>query len=574
MRASYFQPVLAFLAFLSLALSWSLGMPLLSAADEPEHVVKAAAVVRGEFSGPSKVIDFAGWQHTYTSPDFLEETYRLPHSLVEALAVHDPQCYMFRMDVAADCTVSANKAKELHAQDSATSHMNYFPLYYAAVGWPSLIFSGDAAIYGMRIASSVITALMLAAAFTTSIRRRGAAALGVLAAATPEAVYFGAVVNPSGLEISSALLAWASLLSLVRAEPGASGIRRDRIMFAVSAAVLIVVRPLGPVWLAVIVAAVLGTSTGLRDRMGRTLRTPGARWTSGLLTLSLIAAGIWDLTQNTMGMTPETAPGYTLAKGAYLTMFQTPGFLAQMLGTIGWIDVRVPTLTTMFWYGAIAALLLLSLVLGNRRERVVLLALTALIVLFPIAFEAYAGTGYGIGWQGRYDLPLAVGLPILGAEILVRRLSGTAWGAVPRALSTTFGATLAIAYLCEVWWAWRRYAQGVVTGPLVPLHPQWSPPIGWPATLTLATAGCAALLILLRSSSRIAPVDHSNTGKIPGAGATDPIRTDRPNARPADRRPASRGRGDPRVGDDGAYLVPALVRATATYDKWLRDIVH
>ena len=179
-------------------------------------------------------------------------------------------------------------------------------------------------------------------------------------------------------------------------------------MFAVSAAVLITVRPLGPVWLALIVAAVLGTSTGLRDRMGRTLRAPGARWTGGLLTLSLIAAGTWDLTQNTMGMIPETAPGYTLAKGAYITMFQTPGFLAQMLGTIGWIDVRVPTLTTMFWYGAIAALLLLSLVLGNRRERVVLLALTALIVLFPIAFEAYAGTGYGVGWQGRYDLPLAV----------------------------------------------------------------------------------------------------------------------------------------------------------------------
>jgi hypothetical protein len=530
MRTSYFQPVLAFFAFLGLALSWSLGMPLLSAADEPEHVVKAAAVVRGEFSGPPKVIDFAGWQHTYTSPDFVEETYRLPHSLVEALAAHDPQCYQFRVNVAADCTVSANKAEELHAQDSATSHMNYFPLYYAAVGWPSLIFSGDAAIYGMRIASAVITALMLAAAFTTSIRRRGAAALGVLAAATPEAVYFGAVVNPSGLEISSALLAWASLLSLVRAEPGASGMRRDRVMFVVSAAVLIVVRPLGPVWLALIVAAVLGTSTGLRDRMRRMLRAPGVRLTTGLLTLSLIAAGVWDLTQNTMGMIPKTAPGYTLATGAYLTLFQTPGFLAQMLGTIGWIDVRVPTVTTMFWYGAIAALLLLALVLGNRRERVVLLALTALIVLFPIAFEAYAGTGYGVGWQGRYGLPLAVGLPILGAEILVRRLSGTAWGAVPRAFSTIFGATLAIAYLCEVWWAWRRYAQGVVTGHLVPLHAQWSPPIGWPATLALATAGCAALLILVRSSSQVGPVGRSDTGELSGAGATGPIRTDRPNA--------------------------------------------
>ena len=175
MSASYSQPILAFLAFLSLALVLEPGHAAArSAADEPEHVVKAAAVVRrgASFRAAEDHRDFAGWQHTYTSPDFLEETYRLPHSLVEALAAHDPQCYMFHIDVAADCTVSANQAKELDAQDSATSHMNYFPLYYAAVGWPSLIFSGDAAIYGMRIASAVITALMLAAAFTTSIRRR------------------------------------------------------------------------------------------------------------------------------------------------------------------------------------------------------------------------------------------------------------------------------------------------------------------------------------------------------------------------------------------------------------------
>lgn len=521
-------PVLAFLAFLGLALSWSLGMPLLSAADEPEQVVKSAAVVRGELSGAQKMIDFSGSRKTYTTPNYIEETFDLPHSLVEAIAENDPHCYAFRVNVPANCTVLANKAEVLSVrnQDTDTSHMDYFPLYYAAVGWPSLMLGGNAAIYGMRVASAVITALMLAAAFTTSIRRRGAAAVGVLAAATPAAVYFGGVVNPSGLEISSALLAWASFLSIVRAEAGAPGIRRDRIMFAVSAAVLIVVRPLGPVWLAAIVATVLATATGLRGRVQRALRSQGLRWTSGLLTVSLIAAAVWDLMQNTMGVQPETNPSYTFAKGAYLTTFQTPGFLAQMLGTVGWIDVRVPTLTTMFWYGAIAAMLLLALILGNRAERWALLALTALIVLFPIVFEAYSGAGYGVGWQGRYGLPLAAGLPILASEILVRRLSGTAWGTVPRALATTFGATLAIAYLCEVWWVWRRYAQGVVTGYVLPLHAKWSPPIGWPATLILAAAGCAILILLLRGHSLV-PADDSSAGDGPGLnlGAVLPHQT-------------------------------------------------
>lgn len=535
-RTPALQPVLAFLAFLSLALSWSLGTPLLSAADEPEHVVKAAAAVRGEFSGAQDIEHFVGWQRAYTTPDYLEVTYRLPQSLVQAREAHEPTCYAFHLDVAANCMATANKAAALDAGDTSTSHMDYFPLYYLAVGWPSLILHGDAAIYGMRVASAIISALMLAAAFTTSIRRRGAAALGILAAATPVAVYYGAVVNPSGLEISSAVLAWASLLSIVRAEPGAPGMRRDRTLFAVSAAVLMVVRPLGPIWIAILVAAVLATGSGVRDRLRRTLHSRGVRWTGGLLALSVLAAGIWDLTQNTLGVVPETNPTYTFAKGVYLTTFRTPALLSEMLGTIGWLDVRVPTVTTLFWYGVIAALLLVSFALGNRRERLVLLALTALVILFPIFFDAYSGAAYGLGWQGRYTLPLAVGLPILSAEILVRRLSSTPWGQVPRALATTFGATLAIAYLCQVWWAWRRYADGLVTGHLFPLHAKWSPPIGWAAMLILAAAGCAGLLLLLRHCSLASdgyPDSHAETG----AGARDDTGTEEPGTAPSPARP-------------------------------------
>ena len=79
-------PVLAFLAFLALTLSWSLGTPLLSAADEPEVVVKAAASVRGEFSGREQVVPFPTAGAQYATPDFVEVTYHLPHSLVDRFA--------------------------------------------------------------------------------------------------------------------------------------------------------------------------------------------------------------------------------------------------------------------------------------------------------------------------------------------------------------------------------------------------------------------------------------------------------------------------------------------------------
>lgn len=518
--------MLAFLAFLALALSWSLGTPLLSAADEPEQSVKAAAAVRMEFSGHDHIWNLAGWQGGYSTPDYLEVAYGLPHSLVKALAENDPQCYAFRVGTTPVCTVKANADKAAVAGDTASSHMNYSPLYYLLVGWPSLFLHGDAALYGMRIASALITAALLAAAFVTTSRRRGAAAIGILAAATPAAIYFGSVVNPSGLEICSALLAWASFASMVHAEPDAPGLRRDRILFATSAVLLILTRPLGSLWLAMIVVLVLVTATDLRTRVRELIRGRGAWWIGGVIATALAATLAWDTTQNTMGIVPQTNPKFTFAMGAYLTLQQTPNLIAQMLGMVGWNDVRVPQATTLLWCGVVAVLVLPAFALGNRRERLALLATTVLVVVFPMAFEGYSGASYGVGWQGRYTLPLAVGMPLLGAEILMRRLRSVPWsgmGGALRSLANTLAGTLAIAYLFEVWWAWRRYAQGL-SGKTVPMPAKWTPPVGWPVALGLAVIGCIGLVLLLRwTSAEVergdAPAVDADSGDDEGAPA-------------------------------------------------------
>jgi Predicted membrane protein (DUF2142) len=525
------KPLLAFLAFLALALSWSLGTPLLSAADEPEQSIRAAAVVRGEFSGIDEVWNFAHWQSTYSTPDYLEVAYRLPRNLVLALAKHDPACYAFRSEVTPNCTVHANKQRiaQAEVQGTALSHMNYSPLYYALVGWPSLLLRGDAALYGMRIVSALITALLLAAAFRTTARRGRAAAVGVVAAATPAAIYFGAVVNPSGLEITSALLAWVSLISMTRAEPGAAS-RRDRILFTAAAATLVLVRPLGPAWLAIIVVAVLATSPRPREWVRQAVRGRGARWMGGVLAAAILATGAWDATQNTMGIVPHANPAYTLAKGMHITLSQTPLFLIQMVGLLGWNDVHIPAATTFLWYGTFIALLLAALVLGGRRERLILLAMAVLVVAFPVAFEGLTGGSYGVGWQGRYTLPLAIGVPLLTAEVLGRRLRAVERGVgdttaggrvealrgVPRMLSMTVGGTLGVAYLCEVWWAWRRYAEGLGdTSTFVPWHPRWSPIIGWPTMLGLALVGSVGLFALLASSGTYPGEMAAADGTVP-----------------------------------------------------------
>lgn len=499
------KPLLAFLAFLALALSWCLGTPLLSAADEPEQSIKAAAVVRGEFSGADHIWNFANWQSTYTTPDYLEVAYRLPRSLVVALAEHNPACYAFRSDTTPACTDHANKHRvaEAVATGTALTHMNYSPLYYALVGWPTLFLPGDSALYGMRIVSALITAALLAIAFVTAARRGRAAAVGVVAAVTPAAIYFGAVVNPSGLEITSALLAWVSLISLTHADPDdAAALRRDRILFTFSAATLVLVRPLGPAWLAIILAAVFAVGPNARETLRRIVRGRGARRMGAVLAVAVVATASWDATQNTMGIVPHANPTYTIAKGMHITLSQTPEFFSQMVGLIGWNDVHIPDATETLWYGIFVALLLAGFVLGDRRERLVLLGMAALVVFFPVLFEGATGGSYGVGWQGRYTLPLAVGVPLLAAEVLGRRMQSTSLLDVPRTLTTTVGGTLAVAYLCEVWWAWRRYAEGLGSAStFVPWHAHWSPVITWPLMLGLAVIGCAGLLALLISPS-------------------------------------------------------------------------
>jgi len=317
---------------------------------------------------------------------------------------------------------------------------------------------------------------------------------------------------------------WVSFLAMVRTEPGTPSFRRAGRIFTGSSVLLLLTRPLGPVWWAMIVVLLVMTRPDTRAWLRRAARGRGFRTAVGLLVLAFALAGMWDATQNTMGIVPHANPRYTMTIGAFLTFRQTPLYLLQMLGLLGWNDVRVPEATVLLWYGVVAVILLVAVALGNRRERLALLATAALVFAFPMAFEAYAGADYGAGWQGRYMLPIAVGLPILGAEILMRRLAESAPPAALRALATTLGVTLALAYLCEVWWAWRRYAQGL--GPkahTVPHHVKWTPLIGWPLTIALAAAGCAGLLALLRAHLE-AETGGARGSEGPGGSGFDGVR--------------------------------------------------
>ena len=94
----------------------------------------------------------------------------------------------------------------------------YNPLFYGAIGLPSLLFDGASSLYAMRVAAAVLCSVFLGLAGWSLTRwsRTRWPAVGLVATITPVAVYSTAVAAPNGIEMCSALAVWCALLGLTR----------------------------------------------------------------------------------------------------------------------------------------------------------------------------------------------------------------------------------------------------------------------------------------------------------------------------------------------------------------------
>jgi hypothetical protein len=105
----------------------------------------------------------------------------------------------------------------------------------------------------------------------------------------------------------------------------------------------------------------------------------------------------------------------------------------------------------------------LGLALGRRRLAIAIATLLGLIVLVPALLEFIEAERFGFGWQGRYTLPLAVGLPILCGYTLAQEPARV----LQRGrLTTVLGVAFVVAHLLAFWQNMRRYTVGS-DGPLL-----------------------------------------------------------------------------------------------------------
>ena len=159
----------------------------------------------------------------------------------------------------------------------------------------------------------------------------------------------------------------------------------------------------------------------------------------------------------------------------------------------GWLDSSAPFVVYVLWWVALATLVSIALMVGKARDRLVLALLTGgtVVLTLLIAVLNLAQTGFGM--QGRYVLPMAVVVPVLAGEVLVRH-PGRWCAPVQRRLAPFF--VLAGGLHAMAWYAnARRSAVGADGSWLFMGSSEWSPPTGWYPLAVLVVLAVVAVAL-------------------------------------------------------------------------------
>jgi len=489
-RRRWLTFLIAFLAVLAPMSLWALASPIGSVPDEPSHAIRAAAVARGEFAS-------IPWPE---NPGLAEAT--VPENIANA---HALACFAFKSETTtADCQYPIRDRSEKLVTTGSSAGANS-PLFYAIVGWPSLLVDGDAVFYAMRLAGAVVSALALAAMFMqlTLLPRWRWAVTGAVVGITPMVLYLGGSINPNGVEVAAAGGLFATLVAMTRGTARGRLLWEQAIIALVTAILLMSTRSISLLWVAIIlgVAIFLGT----RGRTFQLLRSPQG------ITLLIATAAIglatvaWYLNPPALEGEPASSVGlvsYAFAAGSIL--LRSFDWVLGMIGLFGWVDTPAPSATVFAWSTALVAMLGVSVVWGRRRTTMASWALIVVCLLVPAAVTISVYAQYGYIWQGRYMLAMLICL-LICAGLALDDASREADRLTTRLITGGFAA-LAIGHLFAFVFAMQRFAVGsaIDFGEFF-FAPKWQPPLGWQTLAMLFALVLVVDVLLARRLFRAAP---------------------------------------------------------------------
>lgn len=436
---------------------WILLMPPSSGPDEPIHLIRSAALVRGDFEGTPSERTGASKVRTFDVPGWVGGP--------------SPDCYKHQELVPATCSTRL----AVDSDDSAVEGgLSQYPIWgYVLPGVATFVDARDPAWFLGRALGALPGVLLVAASLALARRHGALAASGVLIAMTPMAWFTLAVVNPSGPAIAGGIALWTVLLTHRPPVPAAAGSSRWRASrstgwFAALAFIALVsTRRDGPVWLGLILGLlVLGADERLLARWRWLGRGPqiavvaatvaSVVWlasSSGDNIVSAagflvppIAVGLrsaWDrlVGQRTLRLALAVVGGVGVAGAAIVLasrhgqgVFRVDLFrkivgesglnLQEALGLLGWLDTPVPLTAQFAFWMLLGALATAAWLTYSRGSMLLALGIVATAVVSSWIMEFALGGSTGVYWQGRYYLPLLVGVPIVLATWRREALAG------------------------------------------------------------------------------------------------------------------------------------------------------
>lgn len=490
--------LMATVTLAALGCLWAVATPLTAVPDEPAHMIRAAAVVRGQVVTEAWN-DFPAFGSAIV-PEYVANT---SHAT----------CFAFRPTVTPDCAPAGILDDALVSSKlSGTSAGLNSPVYYFLVGWPTSILSGEPALYTMRFVNVAIVAILMGLAYT-QLRRMSPtgvwAPLSFAVASTPMLLFLAGSVNPNAVEASGALTLYLTVLSLLRHPPTGWWRLSSPVVVAILAGVVVNTRSIGFLWVALAILVAV-TQTGWRS-FGEQLRT---RWMISVLTASgLVVAGslYWftqlpDYDQSMIPTNPAT-PLSAFLRASFGVFQHGDG----LIGSFGWLDTPAPAYTTMIVGGLGLGLLLFAAAYARGLDRWVPLFFAALIVVVPAVVQTLIAEELGYIWQGRYLLAMYLCAVVAAGLALDRSAAPSARGPVRR-VTMIAGTALCLAHIVVFVHVLKRYVVGADAAySTMFAAPDWQPPGSWIglALAYSAVAAAAAFVLLQRSGPRREPRELS-----------------------------------------------------------------
>ncbi len=443
MRSTLRAFLIRFALVAALLVTWSCGIGRYGGPDEPAHVLRAYAAAHGDVLGDPA--------------DPLPPGFRFV-SVPAALASGDPACYRHDPLLTSRCA-AANPAPGTSAGNDmvrvGTSAGLTPPLYHLFVGAVVRLVGDPADSAWYRLVAALLHAAVVALALTR-MRHRPAGMALVVAAITPATWFLFGVMNPNSLEIALALLGWVGVMRAIEA---ASLSRRDAWWIGGPAAIAIAIRPIAVVALLAMVLVV-----ELRCRPGP------RRWLiAAAPAIAVLAGTVWNTAVGMQVDDPRTAVDQSLWHNVTDVVTSLPTTAVEAVGSLGWLEYRTPVVASLSWLGIVVVLVLVFVPTDRpwRLGRAVwsACAWAAILVMTPVVFEVALAGQVGPIWQGRYSLPILVGVTAVLTSSRSRRsrsaVDGAAAGGTcpPAALVAAMIGT-ALVEVVTYWATVRRYAVG------------------------------------------------------------------------------------------------------------------